>query len=284
MLSIHELSPAALAAAATDNFVVHAGWVHARTLGMRVIDTPDNLVLVDSSLPCDTFNLVCRARMREDAAPTRIRETLDYFGGVGRPFSWWLSPGDEPPGLGGLLLAARLQRTETELAMAADLDALRPGALPPEGLQIRSVRTPAQLQDFARTLAGDGTPPDPQVPRFYELAAPALLAAGSPLWLYVGYLGETPVTTAELTLGGGVAGLYNILHAGGIPPARLRHRPHPAAPHRRPVPRLPHRRPPGSARGREHLHPHRLRTFRRNHRVQAPGPGCIMAAEAPVDE
>lgn len=31
-----------------------------------------------------------------------------------------------------------------------------------------------------------------------------------PLWLYVGYLDGVPVSTAELTIGGSVAGLYNI--------------------------------------------------------------------------
>jgi ribosomal protein S18 acetylase RimI-like enzyme len=32
----------------------------------------------------------------------------------------------------------------------------------------------------------------------------------SPQWRYVGYLSGAPVATAELTIGGGVAGLYNI--------------------------------------------------------------------------
>ena len=46
--------------------------------------------------------------------------------------------------------------------------------------------------------------------RFYELTASALLANDSALWQYVGYLGEAPVATAELTMGGGVVGLYNV--------------------------------------------------------------------------
>jgi ribosomal protein S18 acetylase RimI-like enzyme len=197
-----------LAVAATANLVVHAGWVHQHTPGMSAIHY-DDLVVVDSGLPCDTFNLVCRARLAPDAAPARIRTAIDHFAQVGRPFSWWLCPGDQPADLSERLLAAGLQPAESALAMSAGLDRLQTSELP-ANLQIRRVRTPAQLHDFAQLLAA-GAPPDPQVLRFYALAAPALLAADSPLWLYVGYLEEIPVATAEATVAGGVVGLYNIV-------------------------------------------------------------------------
>ena len=41
-------------------------------------------------------------------------------------------------------------------------------------------------------------------------SASALLSADAPLWLYVGYLGDRPIATAELTAAAGVVGLYNI--------------------------------------------------------------------------
>ena len=72
------------------------------------------------------------------------------------------------------------------------------------------VRTAAQLRDFANILAANWTPLNSEVLRFYELTASALLANNSALWQYVGYLGEAPVATAELTMGGGVVGLYNV--------------------------------------------------------------------------
>ena len=67
-----------------------------------------------------------------------------------------------------------------------------------------------ELRDFARVLAAGWSPPDPDVLRFYELTAPALLAEDSPIWLYVGYLAGEPVAAAELAEGGGVVGLYNV--------------------------------------------------------------------------
>ncbi len=36
------------------------------------------------------------------------------------------------------------------------------------------------------------------------------MSRNCPHWLYVGYVDDEPVATAEVTLGGGVAGLFNI--------------------------------------------------------------------------
>lgn len=204
-----DLSSIDLARAATLNLVAHVSWVQTQTTGMQVIET-DDLVMVDSGLPCDTFNIVCRARLARATAPERIRAVMEHFAYVNRPYSWWLNPGDEPSDLGDLLLVAGLHNAESELAMAADLSRLRLTELAPSGLQVRRLTSLNQLQDFARIVAANWSPPDGEVLRFYEMGAPALLAENSPLWLYVGYLDETPVAASELTVGGGVVGLYNI--------------------------------------------------------------------------
>jgi GNAT superfamily N-acetyltransferase len=203
-------SRAALLTAADDNLVVHASWVHHQTPGMRVSITPE-LVVVESGLPCDTFNLVCRARLSPATAPARIRTAIDSFARTGRPFSWWHGPADQPPDLATYLQAAGLRPAERELAMAADLTALPLGEHLPENLSIQRVRMARQLNDFAAIVAAGWTPPDQHVLRFYARATPALLRPDAPLWLYVGYFGDVPVATAELTVGGGVVGLYNII-------------------------------------------------------------------------
>jgi GNAT superfamily N-acetyltransferase len=208
-VTLSDLSPSDLADAADANFVTHAGWLQGRLPGMRVIDQHD-LLLIDSGLPCDTFNFVCRARLSPRDALDRARAAVGYFRQVGRPFSWWVGPADRPGVLGDILLEAGLGRAETELAMAVDLSALRPSALGPQRLRVQRVGSASELQDFARVSAANWTPPDPQVRRFYELGAAALLAPDGPLWLYVGYCDDVPVATCELTVGGGVVGLYNI--------------------------------------------------------------------------
>lgn len=198
-----------LASAADENFVAHVSFVQRRAKGMRVVDER-GLVLVDSGLPCDTFNFVCRARLESEGALARAREAIDSFDAVGRPFSWWLGPADRPRELGTLLVEAGLERAETELAMAADLRVLGEGELSPGGVDVRRVRTPTELRHFAEINAANWDPPDRFVMEFYRIAEPALLSGESALRLYVGYLAGVPVASSELTVGGGVVGLYNI--------------------------------------------------------------------------
>src|SRR5512134_1237273 len=197
-----------LAHAADANFVTHASWATARVPGMMTRDEPD-LVLVDSGLACDTFNFVLRARLDRRAAAGRIAGALGHFRRAGRPFSWWVGPADLPADLGALLEAEGLEPSETELAMAANLAGL-PAEAPPAGLEIRRVRAAGELADFARVNAANWSPPDEDVLRFHERTAPVTLSPGAPQWYYVGYLDGAPVAAAELTVGGGVAGLYGI--------------------------------------------------------------------------
>lgn len=86
-------------------------------------------VLADSGLPCDTFNFVCRARLGSETTAAAAREAISHFTRVGRPFSWWVGPGDRPSGLGGVLEGLGLERAEDELAMAVPLDRVREPSL-----------------------------------------------------------------------------------------------------------------------------------------------------------
>lgn len=209
MLSFNDLTSEQLNSAAEANMVTHMSWVQSRTEGMRVF-VDDQLTVIDSGLPCDTFNFVCRARLAEDSMRGRIDQVLEHFTSVRRPFSWWVGPADQPASLGQTLLEAGFAAAESEVAMAADLNALNMTELAPHGLRIERVTTPEQLRDYAAINAANWTPPDQQVINFYEAASPVILASDSPLWVYIGYLGDEAAATAEMTIGGGVVGLYNI--------------------------------------------------------------------------
>lgn len=176
---------------------------------MRAVIAGD-LVLTDSGLPCDTFNAVCHARLPPEVADDRIEAAVNHFKQATRPFSWWYSPGDTPADLGVRLQAAGLHAAESELAMAADLEQMMLDTTLPPDFTIRRVRSLSELLDFARVMAANWTPPDEHVIRFYEQAAPLLLAVDSPLWFYVGYTGERAVASAEAAAADNTVGLYSI--------------------------------------------------------------------------
>jgi len=202
-------SPAdlALADAADENLVLHATWCLPALPGATAHGRPD-LVVADSGLPCDTFNFVCRARMEAEEAAGRVTWAIARFGE--RPFSWWMAPGARPTELGDILLGAGLEAAETELAMVADLSRLPESADLPAGFEVRRVRSAETLREFAALSAGNWTPPDPHVTRFYTLATARLLDPRCPQVLYLGWLDGVPVATAEVTLSNGLAGVYNV--------------------------------------------------------------------------
>jgi len=196
-----------LAAAADSNLATHFTWVHRHTPEMRVHDAV-GLTLADSGLSCDTFNCACRARLDPRTARQELKNAIAWF--AGRPFSWWVGPADRPSDLGDLLRSEGFERTEMAVAMMVDLSAVEPDQSSPNGLTVRRVQTPSELAAFAEIAAANWSPPDPLVCRFYELAAPTLLSSSSPLRLYLGWVDGSPVATSELTLAGGVGGVYNV--------------------------------------------------------------------------
>ena len=197
------------AARADEPFVTHVTWPLVRTAGMQT-DVRPELVLTDSGLPCDTFNIICRARL--DGA--RVRETaleaVSHFARVQRPFSWWVGPADRPEELGSILEELGLAQAEASVAMALPLAPLP--APPPRipGLEVRRVRTEDELDALAHMAAANWTPPDPDVLRFYRRTAAVLLDPEAPRRLYVGYLAGEPVGTAEATVHAKTVGLFNI--------------------------------------------------------------------------
>lgn len=201
--------PADTAERADVPFVVHATWAHGRTNGMMSRVRPE-LAYADSGLACDTFNVVCLARLDEAGARDAALEVLSYFAAVRRPFSWWAGPADRPVRLGAILEDFGLGRAESELAMALRLDAAPRAEPTVPGLEVRRVRTAAELATFAQLNAAEWDPPDENVLDFYRLAAPALLGPESPQWFYLGYLDGEPVATAEATVQAGTVGLFGI--------------------------------------------------------------------------
>ncbi|MGW6379391.1 GNAT family N-acetyltransferase [Rhodococcus sp. NPDC055112] len=191
------------------NLASHAAHLHPTVAGARVHE-PGDIVIADSGLDDDTFNLVCLARLAPATAQARVEEILATVRAAGRPFSWWVAPTSTPAKLGELLRARGLQPSETELAMTASMTEI-PLHTPHPDLKVVTVTNREQLRDYAELMARNWTSPSPAVLDYFDAAGPAILSGECASIFVVGYRAGEPVAGAEIHLAAGVAGLYGVV-------------------------------------------------------------------------
>jgi len=191
-----------------ENLHAHVAYVQRHLPSMHVLDH-DELLLVDSGLPTDTFNKIARVRLSAASAEQKIRVAIQCFKDAGRPFTAWVGPCSRPLDLEARLQRCGLMESESEVGMIAAPAALTP-AIRHVALVVRRVKTPEQLNDFAAVNAANWDPPDTNVIEFFRRAAPLLLADNCPMRLFVGYAEGQAVASSELFMSKDVAGIHMV--------------------------------------------------------------------------
>lgn len=158
----------------------------------------------------DTFNnAVFQTRLPPDGAGELIVEALTHFRSrnVTR-LSWWTEEGAPETDLKKQLVAHGLTFDEGGTGMAADLTALPKDWPTPTGLTITPVENKETLKQWAQIVnIGFGLPSWSER-IWFDLFADLVFEL--PLRNYLAILNGQPAGTAQLFLGAGVAGIYNV--------------------------------------------------------------------------
>lgn len=170
--------------------------------------------------PIDYHNCVVEADLAPAEADDAIAASVQRMRERAVPGTWHVGPSMRPADLARRLLAAGFTPGGSEPGMAADLHAVREDLPTPAGLEIERVGDDAGLATWSQTLGqgfGEGEREATWVASVYRVLG---YAADDGPWLhYLARLDGSPVGTATMFLGAGVAGVYFVMT---VPAARGR--------------------------------------------------------------
>ena len=180
----------------------------AKTRKDADIQDSQDLLVVDSGLPCRAFNTIGRSALHPRFGLDRIEAAIKRFRSKASPFTWILGPLSGHGKMEPTLKDLGLNCPEEEWIMAMPLDTGNvPGNLP-SGFDIKRVATKEQVEQFADVLATSTTPVDENIKTFFADTKEAVIAPASPLRLYVGYVGDQPTAILEAFNAHGIINFY----------------------------------------------------------------------------
>ncbi len=176
------------------NFQKHASTIPAKTMGMSVVQT-DSLTYVDSSLSCDTFNII---HVHSSPVAKRELETaLQHFKGNQREFCLWVSDQNLDDSVLTLLSDLSLKEQNQEVGMLLSLAHYQPVSSE-EHSNITVVDSLELLNDYSHVIAANWNPPDADVVAYYSKTSSSYLDDSSGIILMTYYHQSKPVATVEL--------------------------------------------------------------------------------------
>jgi ribosomal protein S18 acetylase RimI-like enzyme len=171
-------------------------------MGMDV--TFGNATMINSGIPSDMFNMVCRTKSKN-----AMMAAIEKFRRLKIPFAWWIGFDDDYPECKNDLEKLGLVCDEHESGMFAEIGKLSREKKCNE-LQIRLVDNAKRLDDFIR-IYQELIPHDANAIKiFYERASVHILNPESALKLFVGYFDNQPAATSALFMDENTAGVWDV--------------------------------------------------------------------------
>ncbi|HVT61938.1 MAG TPA: GrpB family protein [Legionellaceae bacterium] len=184
------------------NFNLHMTYFAQYLNQVELIRVP-GFTLVHSGLADDTLNYIMDADFTSVGAKEKIAEVTDYFYERQIPFSWWISPHDQPEDLSFQLENDGYKNTENNCAMYFDLDALDDDVFSIPDLNIVRANDEKTLRDFAVMLTNNKI----AFETYFSWIA-SILTDEDPIEYYVGYVSGKPVVRGLSCYFAQIAGLY----------------------------------------------------------------------------
>lgn len=176
-----------------ENFVQHTAEVPEQTKGMEVV-TIGHLTVVNSGLPCDTFNTI---HVRGAFNSAELEVALQTFQSKRFPYCLWISQEFVNDSTSQYLEKAGLQCQAEEAGMILDLTTYEPISSDKHP-NIRQATSPEMIREFSQVIANNWTPPDLEVIHFYEKTTPQFLNLKERVSLLSYYQEGAAVATVEV--------------------------------------------------------------------------------------
>lgn len=212
---VRDTAPESLVRAITANTL--DGFVRwGQALGSTFIED-DEVQLFISGTPLQFWNGVVRASFAEDVVDRKIDETLARFAARQVPLCWLVGPGTRPADLGRRLEAHGLTLDAEDPGMALLLADMPAEIAPVPGLSIAEVGDGEAMVRWIETVVVGSEFPDIVREHLMLLYGRYGYQSSTAVRYFLGSLQGRPVTTSQLFLGAGVAGLYCV---ATVPDAR----------------------------------------------------------------
>lgn len=170
------------------------------------VSQANHLLLVNSNLPCDMFNILCCNGVVDYSF---IYEHINYFRLKKLPYAFWVGFEDEPSGLETELQKLGLITDEMEWAMACDISNYQEQI---DRSCIKKVYDRNGISDLIQVMKQIFPKHEHvAIKFFYDQSEEWLLSADSQLIFFVGYEKKRPISLASVYFAEKIASIFDVI-------------------------------------------------------------------------